>query len=243
MARGSRTSVAKIANSTGGATGCYDPYQHVAAVVMNVCQLERGRDFLMRLIPDGANGATTSRLQSLLPQLSTSPNPVRRRGVAGTIKNCCFSQDSAWWLLNVVRIDKALLMPLAGPEELSVDEKVGLDPDYWLLGPMKAREPDAEVRLYVVEALLLLLASGRRARDTLRERRTYVIVKLADMVEEDEGVTERLLECVQYLRRDEDGTEEGSSDRRAYEAYTRGMLETDVAKNRNKTVVDYDNVD
>ena len=129
-------------------------------------------------------------------------------------------------------VDKSLLMPLAGPEELSLDEKVGLDPDYWLLGPGRVRETDAIVRLHVAEALLLLLASGRRARDTLRARRSYVIVKLADMVEEDEEVTERLLEIVQYLRRDEDGTEEGSSDRRAYESYARGLMEADGAKNR-----------
>ncbi|KAL9187135.1 hypothetical protein ACHAXT_010855 [Thalassiosira profunda] len=226
-----------------------DPYQHVAAVVMNVAQLETGRDFLMRLVRSGDakdsggalegapeeggpnEGTSASRLQSLLPQLD-SPNPHRRRGVAGTIKNCCFSSDSIWWLLNVVHVDKALLMPLAGPEELTVDEKVGLDPDYWLSGPAQAREPDALVRLYVVEALLLLLASGRRARETLRERRTYVIVKLADMVEEDERVSERMLECVQYLRRDEEGTEEGSSDRRAYERYARGMIARDGEKNK-----------
>lgn len=225
----------------------YDPYQHVAAVIMNITQLEMGRDFLMKLIHSdkkqngqqqqpktslttqdndkNANSkeTSTSHLQSLLPQL-TSPNLHRRQGTAGTLKNCCFSQDSIWWLLHVVHIDKALLMTLAGPEELTIDEKIGLDPDYWLLGPQKVREPDALVRLYVVEALLLLLASGRRARETLRERRMYVIIKLADMVEENEEVSERMLECVQYLRRDEEGDEEGSSDRRAYERYARGMM-------------------
>jgi hypothetical protein len=230
--------------SSEGLVEYYDPYQHVAAVIMNITQLERGRDFLMKL--SSSNGAsssssedattkiqstTTSHLQSILPQL-TSPNPARRRGIAGTLKNCCFSQDSIWWLLNVVHIDKSLLMTLAGPEELTIDEKVGLDPDYWLLGPQKHREPDALVRLYVVEAILLLLSSGgRRARETLRERRTYIIIKLADMVEEDEEVSERLFECVQYLRRDEEGTEEGSSDRRAYEKYARGMVEMDGVKN------------
>lgn len=250
--------------------GYYDPYQHVASVIMNLSQLETGRKFLMRLIhanskkeeeagdgsgktklesireDDGGDDnetktsekkdkkaeAATSHVQSILPQLN-SPNVHRRRGVAGTLKNCCFSQDSVWWLLNVVHVDKALLMPLAGPEELAVDEKVGLDPDYWLLGPKKVREPDDLVRLHVVEAILLLLASGHRSRDTLRERRTYVIVKLADMVEENEEISERLLECVQYLRRDEEGTEEGSSDRRAYEKYARGMMAEDGAKNRN----------
>ncbi len=229
----------------------YDPYQHVAAVIMNITQLETGRDFLMKLIhapKSKKNGAAlnsiqedsalkketpaTSHLQSLLPQL-TSPNVTRRQGIAGTLKNCCFSQDSIWWLLNVVNMDKALLMTLAGPEELTIDEKVGLDPDYWLLGPQKVRESNPLVRLYVVEAILLLSASGRRARETLRERRVYVIIKLADMVEENEEVSERLLECVQYLRRDEEGTHEGSSDRRAYEKYARGMLDMDDAKNSN----------
>lgn len=221
----------------------YDPYQHVAAVIMNITQLDTGREFLMRLVhsekkENGISGSSnkkntqsTSHLQSLLPQLN-SPNLHRRQGIAGTLKNCCFSQDSIWWLLNVVHMDKCLLLPLAGPEELDIDEKVGLDPDYWLLGPQKVREPDSLVRLYVTEALLLLLASGRRARETLRERRMYVIIKLADMVEENEEVSERMLECVQYLRRDEEGTEEGSSDKRAYEKYARGLLDGNVEKNK-----------
>ena len=235
---------------------CHDPYQHVAMVIMNITQLEIGRDFLIKLIYSGnrnkamesgslhsiqedegkAKGghseseSTTTHLQSLLPQLN-SPNIYRRQGIAGTLKNVCFSQDSVWWLLNVVNLDKSLLMTLAGPEELTIDEKVGLDPDYWLLGPQKVREPNALVRLYVAEALLLLLTNGRRARETLRERRTYVIIRMADMVEENELVSERLLECVQYLRRDEEGTEEGSSDRRAYERYARGMLLANSEKN------------
>lgn len=222
----------------------YDPYQHVAAVIMNITQLDTGREFLMRLVHsekkeksninngnNSKNTQSTSHLQSLLPQLN-SPNLHRRQGIAGTLKNCCFSQDSIWWLLNVVHMDKSLLLLLAGPEELDIDEKVGLDPDYWLLGPQKVREPDSLVRLYVTEALLLLLASGRRARETLRERRMYVIIKLADMVEENEEVSERMLECVQYLRRDEEGTEEGSSDKRAYEKYARGLLDGNVEKNK-----------
>ena len=246
----------------------YDPYQHMAAVIMNIAQLDTGREFLLKLIHSSKKSSTveekkennniqaTSHLQSLLPQLS-SPNLHRRQGIAGTLKNCCFSKDSIWWLLNVVNMDKSLLLTLAGPEELSIDEKVGLDPDYWLLGPQKVREPNSLVRLYVTEALLLLLASGRRARETLRERRMYVIIKLADMVEENEEVSERMLECVQYLRRDEEGTEEGSSDKRAYEKYAKGLLESNAAKNKGLKALpmsttsgveaneeeDYDNID
>ncbi|KAL3778780.1 hypothetical protein HJC23_002686 [Cyclotella cryptica] len=206
--------------------------------------------------PASKSTSTTSHLQSILPELN-SPNIHRRQGIAGTLKNCCFSQDSTWWLLNVVHLDKALLLPLAGPEELTIDEKVGLDPDFWLAGPSKVREPDALVRLTLTEALLLLLASGRRARETLRERRMFVIIKMADMVEENEEISERMNECVQYLRRDEDGEEEGSSDRRAYERYARGMIERNgmewgegkaLSAEEENTVEngreeDYDNID
>lgn len=219
----------KIQPVKGDENEYYDPYQHLASVLMNITQLESGRKFLMKLnhkqsaaTYDKSN--SSSHLQTILSELN-SPNIHRRRGIAGTLKNCCFSQDSTWWLLNVVYLDKAMLLPLAGPEELDIDEKVGLDPDYWLLGPSKVREPDSLVRLYLVEALLLLLASGRASRETLRQRRTYVIIKMADMVEEKEEISERMNECVQYLRRDEDGEEEGTSDRKAYEYYARGMLQ------------------
>merc|ERR1719296_551083 len=67
-------------------------------------------------------------------------------------------------------------------------------------------------RLFLVEAILLLCATGRRSRETLRVQRTYVILKMADMVEETEDVSEKINECVQFLRRDEEGMEEGSSD-------------------------------
>lgn len=236
----------------------YDPYQHVASVLMNITQLESGRKFLMKLIhkqsaPTSDNSNSSSHLQLILPELN-SPNVNRRRGISGTLKNCCFSQDSTWWLLNVVHLDKALLLPLAGPEELSIDEKVGLDPDFWLTGQSKVREPDALVRLSLVEAILLLLASGRQSRDTLRQRRTYVIIKMADMVEENEEISERMNECVQYLRRDEEGEEEGSSDRKAYEVYAKGMVESigewdgklltaGSASDNTKYEADYDHVD
>jgi hypothetical protein len=229
---------------------------------MNITQLESGRKFLMKLIhkqsgPSDDKSNSSSHLQLILPELN-SPNVHRRRGIAGTMKNCCFSQDSTWWLLNVVHLDKALLLPLAGPEELSIDEKVGLDPDYWLTGPSKVREPDGLVRQSLVEAILLLLASGRQYRDTLRQRRTYVIIKMADMVEENEEISERMNECVQYLRRDEEGEEEGSSDRKAYEVYAKGMVEKngefdhgrklltdgrESEKNENDDEDDYDRID
>mmetsp|Transcript_25119 Transcript_25119/g.27678 ORF Transcript_25119/g.27678 Transcript_25119/m.27678 type:complete len:419 (-) Transcript_25119:30-1286(-) len=194
-----------------------DPYQHFAAVLMNSTQTEVGKKFLLKLnYNNNKNDATAKKSSSsifelILPQLR-SKNPIRRRGIAGTIKNCCIDSNSAWWLLNEVNLMKHILYPLAGPEELTVDEKRGLDPDLWLDGPEKVRELDDFARLYLVDSILLLCASGRKSRETIRLARTYVILKLADMVEENEEVTDSINECVQYLRRDEEGTREGSSD-------------------------------
>lgn len=194
-----------------------DPYQHMAAVLMNATQVEQGRKFVMKLQHKKKDVPPTSVLQLILPQLR-SPNKIRRRGISGAVKNCCFDKDSSYWLLNEVDIVKQLLYPLAGPEELDSDDKIGLDPDLWLEGPDKVREPDEMTRQCLVEAILLLLASGRRSREFIRNQKTYVILKMADMVEESVRVSEGINECVQYLRRDEEGCEEGTSDRQVEEA-------------------------
>jgi hypothetical protein len=208
-----------------------DPYQHFATILTNVTQLERGRMFLMRQ-RDGH-----SILQSLLTQLR-SKNPIRRQGVAGAVKNCCFDKDSSWWLLNQVHILKHLLYPLAGPEELDLDEKIGMDPDLWLEGPEKRREPDHDTRLLLVESILLLCASGKQSRQSIRMARTYVILKLVDMVEESEDISEKINEIVQFLRRDEEGEDEGSSDRFIQDLY---RVEHDVPVTSKHD--DYDHVD
>jgi Domain of unknown function (DUF383)/Domain of unknown function (DUF384) len=198
-----------------------DPYQHFAAVLMNCAQTEAARKFMLKIRrKHDKDDNPTSVFQALLSQLR-SPNPIRRRGIAGMIRNCCLEVDSAWWFLNQVKLAKHLMYPLAGPEELDLDEKKGLEPDLWLEGPDKVREPDATTRLYLVEALLVLCASGRRSRETLRLARIYVVLKWADMVEENEQVSERIEECVQFLRRDEEGTPEGSSDMMVEESLKR----------------------
>jgi len=223
----------------------YDPYQHFSAVLMNTTQVEQGRNFLLQLhyTTDQEEGSTY--FQRILPQIR-SANPIRRQGTAGTIRNICLEKDSSYWLLNVVQVTKDILYPLAGPEELDVDEKRGLHPDLWLEGPDKIREIDATTRLYLVEAILLLCSSGRKSRERLRLDRVYVILKWADMVEESEQVSECINECVQYLRRDEANTEEGSSDAFVANAYNRIMSSTTAAKQirgDGKEDADYDDVD
>jgi hypothetical protein len=215
-----------------------DPYQHFAAVLMNCAQTESARKFVLKIRRKDDNDANpTSVIQAVLPQLK-SANRIRRRGIAGTIRNCCLETETAWWFLNVVKLTKHILYPLAGPEELELDEKKGLNPDLWLEGPDKVREPDDATRLYLVESILLLCASGRKSRESLRLERVYVILKWADMVEENEEVSEGINECVQFLRRDEQGTTEGSSD-----SFVEKTLKPSTALEITMLNENYDDVD
>jgi len=221
----------------------HDPYQHFAAILMNATQLETGRKFVMRIPKQKGDDPAQSVMERLLPQLQNS-NPIRRRGVSGMIRNCCLESNAAWWMLNELKLTSHILYPLAGPEELDLDEKQGMDPDLWLQGPDKEREVDGATRLHLVEAILLLCASGRKSRETLRLARSYVILKYCDMVEESESVSERINECVQYLRRDEEGTTEGSSDRMVEEA-TRKRIQLALPSIQvgSQSNEDYDDVD
>jgi hypothetical protein len=219
-----------------------DPYQHLAAVLFNATQTEAGRQFVLKMHRKDKNELGECVLQRVLPQLR-SDNPVRRRGIAGCVRNCCIDMNFSWWFLNVVKITKHVLYPLAGPEQLDVDDKQGLDPDLWLEGPDKVREPDHYTRLFLVEAILLLCSSGRKAREKLRLDRTYVVLKWADMVEESEDVSEQINECVQYLRRDEEGTAEGSSDKFVEDAYKREPAKSSQMVGVGGGSGDFDDVD
>ncbi len=207
----------------------HDPYQHFAAILLNItAQSDLGRQFILQIHRTPHTNPTMSHddqnkewtvLQLLLGQLK-SRNPLRRRGVAGMVRNVCQNErDSSWWLLHVVQLNVHLLYPLAGPEELDYDDKQGLHVDLWMEGPDKLREPDHITRLFLVEAILFLLSTGRASRDTMRLQRSYVILKMADLVEEFEDVSAIVCDCVNYLRRDEQGTAEGSSDTLIEETY------------------------
>lgn len=135
---------------------------------------------------------------------------IRRYGVAGAIRNVCFERDFAWWLINEANVVDPICYPLCGPEGFDLDDKQGMTPEYWLEGIDKVREPDAEVRMLLVEAILLLCASGRRSREELRKRQVYPVIKVLDLSEESEEVSNKIDECVQYLMRDEEGEESDS---------------------------------
>ena len=181
-----------------------DAYEHVSTILMNVAQLERGRNYLLK-------GMHDSLLMKVVPSLRHE-SAVRRRGAAGAVRNACFEKDSSWWLINEAKITEKILYPLAGPEGFDLDDKVGMDPSLWLEGVDKQRETDEETRMLLVEAILLLCATGRNSRKELRKRQVYPVLHVMDLSEESESVSSKIEECVQFLKRDEAGEERKEED-------------------------------
>ncbi|KAJ7567509.1 hypothetical protein O6H91_02G151000 [Diphasiastrum complanatum] len=136
-----------------------DEYEHVAAVLVNITRLEPGR----RLLLDSKKGL----LRVLLRQID-SKSLVRRKGVVGTVRNCCFEAERN--LLSLLSCSQflwtALLLPLAGKRVYDKDETSKMPPE--LANPLGyEREPevDPQVRIEALDALYLLVMQegGRRA--------------------------------------------------------------------------------
>ena len=159
------SSSSSSSNSSSSGPQQLDEWQYVASILCNVTRLSAGRDVLKR--PE------LRLLELLLPQLH-HPNAVRRRGIAGCLRNLCFEETCHQRLLQGARVLPALLQRLADArsDEYSFEEKVILDPGVWRvtessaersadssagagtvvqqLQLLQGREPDAETRSNLV---------------------------------------------------------------------------------------------
>lgn len=90
---------------------------------------------------------TRNVIQRLLPFTEYTDSIVRRGGIIGTLKNCCFDVEHHEWLLSEdVDILSYLLLPLAGPEEFDDIENEKLPLDLQYLPETKERESDPDIR-------------------------------------------------------------------------------------------------
>eukprot|EP00897_Mesotaenium_endlicherianum_P004997 jgi/Mesen1/4525/ME000230S03668 len=136
-----------------------DEFEHVGAVLVNVTRLPEGR----RLLLHPARGL----LRQILPQIE-SRSLVRRQGVAGAVRNCCFEADTE--LPNLLLASQflwpALLLPLAGNRVYSEADRSKMPAE--LAAPLsheRETETDPQVRAEAAEALYLIAVQegGRRA--------------------------------------------------------------------------------
>nr|XP_061796439.1 protein HGH1 homolog [Nerophis lumbriciformis] len=170
-------------------------FHYLAALLSNLTQLPEARQFLM--------DKDRCVIQRLLPFTQFQESVVRRGGVIGVLRNCCFDHANHEWLLSdAVDILPFLLLPLAGPEELSEEENEGLPVDLQYLPEDKKREDDADIRKMLLETLLLLTAT-KAGRQTLKDKNVYPIMREFHCWETDVKVTVACEKLVQVLIGDE----------------------------------------
>lgn len=83
-----------------------------ASVLSNLSQVTEAREFL----------SDVTKLNSLLPYITCTDNVLRKRGVVALLRNICFDSTRHIQLLEDFTILPQILLPLAGPEEMSDDD-------------------------------------------------------------------------------------------------------------------------
>ncbi|XP_051871940.1 protein HGH1 homolog [Pristis pectinata] len=180
---------------------CTDGYNkkgalhYLGPLLSNLTQLPEARQFIL--------DKDRCVVQRLLPYTQYEGSGVRRGGVVGTLRNCCFDYAYHEWLLgSEVDILPFLLLPLAGPEELSEDEMEGLPVDLQYLPEDKQREEDPDIRRMLLEAINLLMAT-KGGRKAVRDRNAYVILRELHKWEPEPDVAAACEKLIEVLISDE----------------------------------------
>ena len=147
-----------------------DTFEYVGLVLQNLTQQAVARAILLE--PERG-------ILSVLKAQLRSRSVVRRRGVAGTLRNCLHETDEArvrYLLSPAVDMAVALLTPLAGPDTYTAEEREGMPAAFTTGGARRTREWDAVTRRAAVEGIQLL-ASSPAGRAYLRRIRAYAVLK------------------------------------------------------------------
>jgi hypothetical protein len=146
-------------------------------------------------------------LTKILP-FTEHTSHIRRAGVARTIKNVCFEIKSHETLLNPeppgLNILPYILLPVAGSEELQLEDSENMPPELQLLPPDKERESDHEILVTHLETLLLLTTT-KHGREYMRNVQVYPLIRECHEKVDNEEVKEACDRLVQVLMRDEAG--------------------------------------
>ncbi|KAM9306040.1 protein HGH1 homolog [Gastrophryne carolinensis] len=167
---------------------------YLGPLLCNLTQLPQGRDFIL--------DRNRCVIQRLLP-LAARGSVVRRGGIVGTLRNCCFNHcDHTWLLGEEVDLLPFLLLPLAGGEEYTDQEMEALPLDLQYLPQDKEREPDPDIRKMLIECLQLLCATpaGRRV---LKDRGVYLVMRSLHSWEAEPDVKRTCEKLIQVLIGDE----------------------------------------
>ncbi|KAI8451468.1 hypothetical protein BY996DRAFT_7297940 [Phakopsora pachyrhizi] len=190
-------------------------FHFLASVWANFSSCLLGRNYLISLNEEHISSIDTPLFQ-LLP-FTQHPNLIRRGGVISCIKNCCFTIEAHRGLLDPKKLNvlPPILIPLIGPEpfEDPADELDFPSECQFLNTESKLREPDPNLRLILIEALILL-ASLSAQRNYLRDKKVYRIIQVLHLNENDEKVQEAVERLVNLLMRDDSDENENKPEKK-----------------------------
>ncbi|EPS64082.1 hypothetical protein M569_10697 [Genlisea aurea] len=137
-----------------------DPFDHVSSVLVNVSRNEAGRKLLLE--------PRRGLLKQIIRQFD-SPSLLRKKGISGTIRNCCFEAETQ--VQNLLLVSEflwpALLLPVAGNKIYNEQDTSKMPPELATALSIKRETTvtDPEIRVQVLDAiyLLVLQEEGRRA--------------------------------------------------------------------------------
>ncbi|KAF9591052.1 hypothetical protein IFM89_001262 [Coptis chinensis] len=136
-----------------------DPFEHVGSILVNISRVEEGRKYIL----DPKRGL----LKQIIRQFD-STSLLRKKGVCGTIRNCCFEADNQ--LQNLLLVSDylwpALLLPVAGNKVYSEQDTSKMPPELGTaLSIERESVDDPDIRVQALEALyLIILQSGYEYR-------------------------------------------------------------------------------
>ncbi|KAH9606827.1 hypothetical protein KSS87_001137 [Heliosperma pusillum] len=128
-----------------------DPFEHVGSILINISKKEAGREVLL----DPKRGL----LKQIIMQFD-SPSLLRKRGVAGAIRNCCFDAETKLpnLLLTSEFLWPALLLPVAGNKIYSQEDTSKMPSELAsALSIERESITDTEVRVHAIEAIYLIV--------------------------------------------------------------------------------------
>ncbi|XP_077996162.1 protein HGH1 homolog [Glandiceps talaboti] len=168
---------------------------YIGPFLSNLTQLPEARKFIL--------DKDRCVIQRLLPYTQYEASATRKGGIVATLRNCCFETEYHTWLLSdQVDILPRLLLPLAGPEELTEEEMEGMPEDLQYLEEEKKRETDPDIRQMLLEAVFQL-CSTKEGRKTVKDKQTYIIIRELHRSEKEPAVEEMCFKLINLLISDE----------------------------------------
>ncbi|VAH12896.1 unnamed protein product [Triticum turgidum subsp. durum] len=136
-----------------------DIFEHIASILVNISKVEAGQRILME--------PKRGLLKQIIGQFD-STNQLRKKGVAGTIRNCCFEADTQ--IQNLLSIAEylwpALLLPVAGKKIYGEEDRSKMPPELAnALSHEREAVDDSEIRERALEAIYMIVMQddGRKA--------------------------------------------------------------------------------